>query len=267
MDKNNKPLIDQLSLVNGKWKFFCAALALAVYAGDVMAGTNESRLSPPKLASNSEKELSKDDLYDQWFDAIKSENLEKMNFLSNQRDANGKSLIDINKKDRLGYTALMIASKKGNLDMVKWLIELGADVNVTKKAFLTSVFDKEYHDMATGRYSHTNYEKKLVSAFDKEYHDRFEKEYDVDGTTALMIAADGGYEKIIQLLIDNGAELSAKDASGKTAAQRIEEKNSKYTRVLKLLDQNMIRKSYQTLQARTKDHSDRWNELRKNEEE
>lgn len=151
--------------------------------------------------------------------------------------------------------------------MVKWLIELGADVNVTKKAFLTSAFDKEYHDMATGRYSHTNYEKKFVSVFDKEYHDMFEKEHDVDGTTALMIAADGGYEKIIQLLIDNGAELSAKDASRKTATQRIEEKNSKYTKVLKLLDQNMIRKSRQTLQARTKDYSDRWNEPRKNEEE
>lgn len=38
---------------------------------------------------------------------------------------------DINAPDSSGLTALIVASAQGNLDVVTWLVEAGADVSVT----------------------------------------------------------------------------------------------------------------------------------------
>jgi serine/threonine-protein phosphatase 6 regulatory ankyrin repeat subunit A/serine/threonine-protein phosphatase 6 regulatory ankyrin repeat subunit B len=102
---------------------------------------------------------------------------------------------NVNTKDEQGRTALMEAARNGYEKMVQLLIDNGADVRNS-----TALID------AVGGYSYDEQKKERIvmmlirSGANVNTKDEW-------GRTALMEAARNGCESIVQLLIDNGADV------------------------------------------------------------
>ena len=79
--------------------------------------------------------------------------------------------VDVNTRDNAGYTALIGAAEGGHFETVKMLLDAKADVNVSKP----------------------------------------------NGETALMTAASNGYDDIMRFLLNAGAEVDTKNDIGETA--------------------------------------------------
>lgn len=113
---------------------------------------------------------------------------------------------DVNKADKNGVTPLMSACRQGNLDMVKILLEAGANVNEPK-----SPKGRTPLMVACAYYSDVEVCKLLIA-----------RGADVnakanDGTTALMLAADNAKAGVVELLLAQKADINVKDKNGKTA--------------------------------------------------
>ena len=91
-----------------------------------------------------------------------------------------KSGADVNKKDTLGRTPLMVAAHQGNDQMIKVLIEAGADVNSEQDYY------EDYADVDTS-------------------------------ITALMFAAKNGNSACVERLVKAGADVNKTDKDGDTA--------------------------------------------------
>jgi ankyrin repeat protein len=62
---------------------------------------------------------------EEWINAAKSRNIEEMKLLF-------KKGADVNAAGKDGFTALMAVSLKGHTEVVKFLLDKGADVDATK---------------------------------------------------------------------------------------------------------------------------------------
>ena len=154
-----------------------------------------------------------------------------------------KKDIDLNSvPKKIGITPLLAAIKTGNIQIVKILVENGADVN------LESIYDSGYQIISPLFYSilYNNYDisdyliskgadinctdKNNDSIFivktrmgdDKAILYLIEKGADValannEGNTALHFAAQLGYEKILDLIISKQADLKKTNKKGFTA--------------------------------------------------
>lgn len=97
-----------------------------------------------------------------------------------------------------GNTALMEASTKGYLDIIKFLVDEGADINAV------TTFQGTTALMFASAMGHLDVVKYLVekgadmSAVTNE-----------EGTTALMFASDRGHLDIVKFLIEKGADINA----------------------------------------------------------
>ncbi len=114
--------------------------------------------------------------------------------------------VDINLLDyEYGQTALMISSRAGNLDIVKYLVEQGADLNILAESEWgwTALIEASFG-------GHIEVVKILVeSGADINIQD-------VDSaSTALMIASRLGNLDIVQYLVENGAKINVEDFDGK----------------------------------------------------
>lgn len=110
--------------------------------------------------------------------------------------------VDINARSRNGDTALMVAAFQGDTAAALALIEKGAEINRPGWTAL-------HYAAASGS---TAIIRRLLeeSAFiDAESPNR---------TTPLMMAARGGHVAAIQLLVDEGADITLKNELGLTAA-------------------------------------------------
>lgn len=109
--------------------------------------------------------------------------------------------VDLEKQDKAGETALMLAALNGDVKLAQILIEKGAEVN--KKGWTPL------------HYAATNGHDDVVSLLlDKSaYIDAGSP----NGTTPLMMAARGGYGKTVTLLLDQGADPALKNQLGLTA--------------------------------------------------
>jgi len=102
---------------------------------------------------------------------------------------------NVNTKDEQGRTALMEAARNRNEKMIQLLINNGADVRNS-----TALID------AVGGYSYDDHKKERIvmmlirSGANVNTKDEWDR-------TALMEAARNGCESIVQLLIDNGADV------------------------------------------------------------
>ncbi len=112
--------------------------------------------------------------------------------------------VDVNVKDKDGNTALHEAAIKGYLDIVRWLIGNGADVNVEN----SDGGDTALHLAAL--HGHTDVVKVLIWN-GADLNDKH------NGYTALHYAASCGYVEIVKDLLENGADLNAKDEDGCSA--------------------------------------------------
>jgi len=100
---------------------------------------------------------------------------------------------DINSCDKDGDTALMWASMYGHIEVVKLLLEAGADVNA-------KTIDGDTALKWASDYGHTEIVKLLLEAgADVNAKDKW-------GNTALVKAIDSGYIKIVKLLKQYGAK-------------------------------------------------------------
>lgn len=111
---------------------------------------------------------------------------------------------DINLVAKSGGTALLFAAGGGHFDVTKLLIQAQADVNAVVVA------TPEYIEQ--------------VTAAIKEGKEDVEPHK--DGVTALMVAAEGGYEDIVKILVENGAVVDIQDDEGITPLLNAVQSNS-----------------------------------------
>jgi len=113
---------------------------------------------------------------------------------------------DVNSKDIAGQTALMYASEQGRLEVVKYLVENGADVNAQSGGH--------------GRGTALIYASAANRITVMEY--LLEHGADINATTpfnetALFWATAKGHVKAVNLLLNKKADTKIKNKKGKTA--------------------------------------------------
>ncbi|MFD0829788.1 ankyrin repeat domain-containing protein [Neobacillus sp. M.A.Huq-85] len=200
----------------------------------------------PKISEKTyEKRIEKpDSMKEQFFKAVEKGNIAEINNLLNQG-------VNINSQDRVGRTALMIATYANDIETVKALIEKGADVNIQDHlknnpflyagaegyiGILKLTIEVGANPKLLNRYGGTA----LIPASEHGYVDVIKEllektEIDVNhinnlGWTALMEAIvlnDGGkkQQEAIKLLIEHGADVNIPDSKGVTPFQHANERN------------------------------------------
>lgn len=120
----------------------------------------------------------------------------------------------LNAKNFVGYAPIHCAAKWKHEEMLKYLIDKGADVNLKNKTSLTPLH------MAIMK-GHTEIAKILIkNKANVNVRDR-------NQSTPLHHAAYFGRTKIAKLLVENGADINAKAKNGKTPVDIAKEKNNK----------------------------------------
>ena len=132
---------------------------------------------------------------------------------------------DVNEKEvNTGITALWIASQNGHADVVKLLLDKGADINVKRIDTETTAL------WMASQNGHTEVVKLLL---DKSPEIDLEKP-NTDGVTALWIASQDGHAEVVKLLLDRGVDVNVKKTDTGTSALWIASQNG-HTDVVKLL--------------------------------
>lgn len=164
---------------------------------------------------------------DMLFESVKNSNLEQVKqCLANGADVNARDSYD-----GYGSTPLMLASHSNNLEIVKYLVECGADVLAECKSYY---FDTKSTALSIANYNEIKQyleikvqEAKLVDCASRG---------DISGVreclandinanarhkdaTALMLACKNGYYEVALALIMAGADINAKDIKGKSISQ------------------------------------------------
>lgn len=105
-------------------------------------------------------------------------------------------------------TALMWACQEGHIEVVKMLLDAGADIHVRECIFGDTAITKASSE------GHTE----IVSMLLDKGDDANAK--DDDDNTALMRASDGGYTETVSLLLKNEADVNEITKDGRTALMR-----------------------------------------------
>ncbi|XP_050798015.1 ankyrin repeat domain-containing protein 29 isoform X2 [Gopherus flavomarginatus] len=145
--------------------------------------------------------------------------------------------VDVDCRDSLGTTALMVASHYGHTECVRELVLQGADINLQRESGTTALFfaaQQGHNDvvrflfefgastefrtkdggtalLAACQYGHTRVVETLLK-HGANIHDQL-----CDGATALFLAAQGGYLDVIRLLLSSGAKVNQPRQDGTTA--------------------------------------------------
>ena len=132
-----------------------------------------------------------------------------------------KNGVDVNLKSDSGITPLYLAAQRGSSNVVRALLDRGAEVNTTV------VGGHGWTSLTTALlYSNgvpTNEESLgIVKAFLAKGADVNAK--DKYGKTALMLATGSRDKKIVQALLESGAQVKDKDKYGQTAAFALDER-------------------------------------------
>jgi len=118
--------------------------------------------------------------------------------------------------------ALAIAVTIGNVEIVRYLIDAGADINYTSSDGVSVL-----HKAALNGSVST---VKLLLE-----RGAYVNERQVTGTTALMLAVTNGHNKIVEILLDAGADPNIKYESGRTALDYA--RNNRNSYAISLLEQ------------------------------
>ena len=119
---------------------------------------------------------------------------------------------DVNIKDALGRTPLQVAAEKGYGDIAMFLVENGAEVNITDVNGNTPLI---FIIHKTGDLQITRRLLEKGAAVNTQNR---------TGETALMYAAWRGHSDLVQLLLENHADTTLKNRQGDTALSLAESK-------------------------------------------
>ncbi len=114
-----------------------------------------------------------------------------------------KSGADLDEKDIDGYTALHHAAMAGHTEVVRLLIENGADLKAERNGFIP---------LHSAAYRGQVNVVRILLASGSEVNVKTDF-----GHTPLLLAASHGHTDVVRILIENGADLNAKDVNGSTA--------------------------------------------------
>jgi ankyrin repeat protein len=112
---------------------------------------------------------------------------------------------DINVRSDDGSTALILAAEEGHEDVVKALLDKGADINLQSKDGSTAL-------ILAAEEGHAEIVKALLGKGAD-----INVQCDDDGSTALILAAEQDHKEIVKLLIRHGADPSIENKKKKTA--------------------------------------------------
>lgn len=143
---------------------------------------------------------------------------------------------DIESKDFLDRTPLMLASYFGNIEIVKLLLEQGVELNARNKDNNTAL-------ILAGYFGNTDIVELLL---DKGARTDFRNK---NGNTALIEAAQSDKIDIVEKLILKGADMNMTNNQGNTAL--IEASIKGNTQIVKLLIQNGADKKIQNYEKQT----------------
>ena len=142
--------------------------------------------------------------------------------------------VDVNKKNALGQTALMYAASEGKLEVAEVLITAGADMTLKDRkgqSAIDYVEDQEmlnflktyrsYDKMWSGNQTLPDIHQATLDGKIEYVADLVAKGVDVDsrdalGRTSLHIASAQNHNIDMQVLLDLGANINAKDNLGRT---------------------------------------------------
>ena len=116
--------------------------------------------------------------------------------------------INVNTKDKYGYTALMYAALQDDAETVNALLEIGADINAKSNSGLTALMLAAYSGHL-----------EIIDILIKAGADVNARKDNYDGLTVLMEATSSKWTntETVNALLDAGADVKAKDNDGKTA--------------------------------------------------
>ncbi|CAE7943955.1 ANKRD50, partial [Symbiodinium sp. KB8] len=97
-----------------------------------------------------------------------------------------------------GVTALMAASHIGHMEIVRMLLDTGAEENLVSNNGVTAL-------MAASRYGHVEIVRMLLDAGAEANLEAY------NGVSALILASRYGHVEIIRMLLDAGADLASND--------------------------------------------------------
>ncbi|GLV35763.1 torsin [Carabus blaptoides fortunei] len=112
--------------------------------------------------------------------------------------------IDINRRHKLGWTALMVGAVNGKVDVCKYLLQAGADVNLG---------DNYINSSKTGA-SIGLHAVEVLLMRDEEFCNRLNNRATFLGCTALHYAVLADEPEIVQLLLEAGADPCIENDSG-----------------------------------------------------
>ena len=108
---------------------------------------------------------------------------------------------NVNLENKQGFTALILAAQEGHTGVVTELLTKGADVNKTNKRKMTAL-------MLAAFEGHTGTVTKLLEK-GADVHLS-----DTDGFTALILAASNGVAAVVSALLEKGADVNLSDTNG-----------------------------------------------------
>ena len=115
---------------------------------------------------------------------------------------------DIETKDERGRSPLLRASPSGKFAVVKMLVKAGAGVRTTDNNGDTCLTLASY-------FGHTETVRYLVTVPEVDVNHLTD-----DNFTALHFAGQGNYPEVVEVLIDAGADIEAKDVEGSSPLHR-----------------------------------------------
>lgn len=129
---------------------------------------------------------------------------------------------NVNRKNRDGFPAIIIAADKSNKELIKFLLDQGVKINATTAGRgETAVMRRaDVGDMETLNFL-------MASGANINLQDR-------TGLTALMRAARARKQRIVKLLLEGGADFDRADYTGKSALGYARDVRAR--RVIKLLE-------------------------------
>lgn len=121
----------------------------------------------------------------------------------------------VDSRDAAGQTPLMYAAESGQLEVVRYLISAGADVNATSNAL----------GLGTPLIYAASSDRTQVMQYLIDNGARVDARTPARQETALMWAAGRGHVEAANLLIESGADTGLKNKDGQTALDIARETN------------------------------------------